>query len=223
MDSKGASTKLRPDHLLSISYPNLSCTCNYRENIGSVKEHISGDCKVQLLTEDEQNRSCHSDEASLTNNESETHKSADIDGRNTIDSILFIDNNSLEYADDISVTNANNPYDEVFSIRSSSSLDRGSLKDYKDNHISKENGKKYSSSSHKVQFADMAVFDGNGDIQLSPRVIKCHKDRERKTRGTCDQEAQKSGSRAITTSMEAMEETDTDIVFNSRARLKHCM
>ena len=223
LDSKDASTKLRPNHLLSISYPNLSCTCNYRENIGSVKEHINGDCKVQLLTKDEQNRSYHSDEAILSNDESETHKSADINGSNAIDSILFIDNNSLEYADDISVTNADNPYDEVFSIRSNSSQDRGSLKDYKDNHISKENGKKYSSSSHKVQFADMAVFDGNGDIQLSPRVIKCHKDRERKTRGTCDQEAQRLGSRAITASVEAMEETDTDIVFNSRVRLKQCM
>ena len=48
------------------------------------------------------------------------------------------------------------------------SLDKISLEDYKDAKDFGERSKKYSASSHKVQFADMAVFDVDGDIHVSP-------------------------------------------------------
>ena len=82
------------------------------------------------------------------------------------DIVEFIDN-SVDETITIE-NNKSNDCDAPLSESPFTSLDKISFEDYKDAQGFGERNKMCSSSSHKVQFADMAVFDMEGDIQSSP-------------------------------------------------------
>ena len=109
---------------------------------------------------------------------------------NKNDVILFIDNVTVENNNDISIEDikVNNNCDDPLSGSSFASFDKISLEENTDAQSPGQKWKKYSASSHKVQFADMAVFDGEGEIHLSPRLIKNNSEILEETEGFCDNE-----------------------------------
>ena len=164
-------TKIRKHDGVSLSHPSLSGLCNDEKETSSTNDKTNEKCdQEKCINSGQQNHitSIANDTTVITISLNENFETnASNENECTLSDIVeFIDNSVDE-----SITLENNKLNDCDAPLSESpftSLDKISFEDYKDAQGFGEKNKKYSTSSHKVQFADMAVFDMEGDIQSSP-------------------------------------------------------
>ena len=224
-----SSTTEAQHALLSISYPTLACKCSYITkitNTNNKNEDRCEECATSIVKNQSDalpNRKSVFVDDSVTSKSDILNGNEGNDGKIKSDVILFIDNS----LDDDSISLEKNKQincDGPLSDGSLTSLDKISFEDYKDRGatIYGEKSKKYSVSSQKVQFADMAVFDGEGDIHLSPVLIKKELVRERNAREFYGSNCQKSNLDTLSHSIAPLIEEIDGASSSETGRSKPC-
>ena len=162
---------IRKDDGVSLSNPTLAITCSDEKETSSTNENTVGECDIEkCIIENQQNTLLNNENGATVINifSDKNVASKEHPDNKSINSdvVEFIDNSVDEPVtlENDKPINCDAPLSEV----SFTSLDQISFEDYKDAQEFGERNKKYSASSHKVQFADMAVFDVDGDIHVSP-------------------------------------------------------